>query len=103
MTCLPPSAPASPHRTTAGRIRPSALREAGTQLESEDLAILGMLAHGIPPSEIAATLTMDERWLIARRWAMLEPLAGKPARRPSARSAIASAPRAAPAGASRPS
>ena len=85
-----------------GRVSPTALREAGAQLESEDLAILGMLAHDIPASEVAATLTMDERWLIARRWAMLERLAGKPARRPSARSAIASAPRAA-AGASRPS
>jgi DNA-binding NarL/FixJ family response regulator len=81
-------------------LSPDALREAGAQLEHDDLAILGMLVHGIPPSEIAATLTMDERWLLARRWAMLERLAGKPARRPTARS-LASAPRTAPASASR--
>jgi len=79
-------------------LSPGALREAGAQLEPDDLAILGMLIHGIPPNEIAATLTIDERWLVARRWAMLERLAGKPARRPAARSPHASAPRAALAG-----
>ena len=30
-----------------------------TRLEPDDLAILGMLAHHVPPTEIAATLSMD--------------------------------------------
>ena len=80
-----------PSLTKGGRISPDALREAGAQLDPDDLAILGMLAHGVAPSEIAATLTMDERWLVARRWAMLERLAGKQARRPGARSPRADA------------
>lgn len=77
----------------ADGLSPGALREAGAQLEPDDLAILGMLAHGIPPAEIAATLTMDARWLVARRWAMLERLARKPARRPAAQSPLDRGPR----------
>jgi len=65
---------------------PAALREAGAQLESEDLSILGMLVHGIPPAEIAATLAMDEEWLVARRWAMLGRLSGRPTRGSAERS-----------------
>lgn len=76
----------SPHH--GDRISPDALREAGARLEPDDLAILGMLAHGIPPTEIAATLALDERWLSARRWALLERLARKPARRPATRSLL---------------
>ena len=34
-----------------------------------------MLAHGVAPAEIAATLSIDEAWLTARRWAMLERIA----------------------------
>ena len=75
-------------------LSPNALRQASAQLEPDDLAILGMLAHDVPPAEIAATLTIDQRWLLARRWAMLERLAGKPTRRPPARSPDADAPRA---------
>lgn len=62
------------------RIGPDALRDAGAQLERDDLAILGMLAHGTPASEVAGTLGLDGAWLLARRWAMLERLARKPAR-----------------------
>lgn len=50
----------------ADGLSPSGLREAGAQLEPDDLAILGMLAHGIAPAEIAATLTMDEQAPSAR-------------------------------------
>ena len=74
-------------------LSPKALHEADAQLEPDDLAILGMLAHDIPPAEIAATLAIDERWLVARRWAMLERLAGKPARRAATRSPRAAVPR----------
>jgi len=58
------------------QISPVALRDAGAHLEPDDLAILGMLIHDIPAAEIAATLEMEERWLLARRWAILERLAG---------------------------
>lgn len=53
---------------------PGALNAAGAQLEPEDLPVLGMLTAGIDPDEIARTLGIDERWLTARRWAMLERL-----------------------------
>ena len=66
-------------------IDPGALRDAGAQLEPGDRAILAMLAHGTAPHEVAATLAMDASWLQARRWAVLERLAGKPARRRPAR------------------
>jgi DNA-binding NarL/FixJ family response regulator len=67
-----------PLRFGAG-LSPDALREAGARLAPGDVAILGMLATGTPPAEIAATLKIDESWLVARRWAMLERLARKPA------------------------
>jgi DNA-binding NarL/FixJ family response regulator len=50
-----------------------ALREAGEDLEPEDLPILGMLAHGVEHDEIAETLGLEPAWLLARRWAMLAP------------------------------
>src|SRR3954463_5319806 len=50
-----------------------ALREAGEDLEADDLPILGMLAHGIEHDEIAETLGLEPEWLLARRWAMLAP------------------------------
>ena len=58
-----------------GQLTARALREVGTGLDPGDLAILGMLAHGVAPTEIAATLSIDEAWLTARRWAMLERIA----------------------------
>jgi DNA-binding NarL/FixJ family response regulator len=63
----------------AGRARPGldarALREAGARLETDDLPILGMLAHGVGEDEIAGTLGLEPEWLRARRWAMLTRLA----------------------------
>jgi two-component system response regulator DevR len=52
-------------------LAPQALREAGERLDPDDLPILGMLAHGVSPEEIAGTLGLDPEWLTARRWAML--------------------------------
>ena len=66
-------------------IDPGAMRDAGAQLEPGDRAILAMLAHGTTPGDVAATLTMDGSSLQARRWAVLERLAGKPTRRRRAR------------------
>lgn len=51
------------------------------RLHPDDLPIFGMLAHGTPPEEIAATLAIDAAELTARRHAMLARLAG---RRPAA-------------------
>src|SRR3954447_12414301 len=53
-----------------------ALRAAGERLAPADLPILGMLAHGVSEEEIGGTLGLDPEWLAARRWAMLERLAG---------------------------
>ena len=57
-----------------------ALRAAGERLDGDDLPVLGMLAHGVPPAEIAQTLGIEERWLVARRRAMLELLRRRPRR-----------------------
>jgi DNA-binding NarL/FixJ family response regulator len=67
-----------------------AMESAGARLDADDLPIFGMLAHGTPPAEIAATLRMDPAWLVARRWAMLEQLREASARRraPGASSAL---------------
>lgn len=62
-------------------VSPQIMETAGSRLDPEDLPILGMLMHGTPPAEIAETLNMSERWLTARRWAMLECLRGGPSRR----------------------
>jgi DNA-binding NarL/FixJ family response regulator len=62
-----------------------AMESAAARLDTEDLPIFGMLAHGTPADEIAATLRMDPAWLIARRWAMLEQLRGATARRRASR------------------
>jgi DNA-binding NarL/FixJ family response regulator len=51
------------------------------RLPSEDLPILGMLRHGVPADEIAATLGIDDTELVARRWGMLESLSAAPDRR----------------------
>lgn len=66
-------------------IVPAAMESAASRLDTEDLPILGMLAHHTPPAEIAATLQMAESWLATRRWAMLERLTGGSARRTSPR------------------
>jgi DNA-binding NarL/FixJ family response regulator len=48
------------------------------RLSSDDLPILGMLRNAVPAHEIAATLRIEATQLAARRWAMLEVLAGSP-------------------------
>jgi DNA-binding NarL/FixJ family response regulator len=53
-----------------------ALRAVGERLDAGDLPILGMLAHGVHPREIAVTLGLEPEWLEARRWAMLSRLGG---------------------------
>jgi DNA-binding NarL/FixJ family response regulator len=64
-----------------------AMESAGARLDAADLPIFGMLAHGTPAAEIAATLRMDPAWLVARRWAMLEQLRDGSARRRAPRAA----------------
>jgi DNA-binding NarL/FixJ family response regulator len=59
----------------------AALHAAGALLDPDDLPVLGMLAHGVPPAEIAATLEIGEDRLTARRRAMSERLRGGTARR----------------------
>jgi DNA-binding NarL/FixJ family response regulator len=72
-------------RAAAGGVRPAldgeALRTAGEQLEPGDLPILGMLAHGVQPADVADTLGIAPEWLTARRWAMLTQLDPSPRRR----------------------
>jgi DNA-binding NarL/FixJ family response regulator len=63
---------------------PRALRAAGERLEPGDLPILGMLAHGVGATEVAATLKLDLETLEARRWAMLARLGDTPRRAPLA-------------------
>jgi DNA-binding NarL/FixJ family response regulator len=50
---------------------PRALRAVGARLSTDDLAILGMLAHGGGDEEIAATLGVGAESLLSRRAAML--------------------------------
>jgi DNA-binding NarL/FixJ family response regulator len=66
-------------------IRHDVAETAAARLDAEDLPILGMLRHRTPPAEIAETLGIDEAWLAARRWAMLERLSGRPTRRTPSR------------------
>jgi len=61
-----------------------ALRALGERLDEGDLPILGMLAHGVDPREIASTLGLEPEWLEARRWAMLSRLGGAARRHPLA-------------------
>ena len=56
-------------------ISPLVLEAIGSKLDAEDLSILGMLIHGIPAADIAATLKDEPARLTARRRAMLERLA----------------------------
>src|SRR6185295_13061171 len=53
---------------------PRALRTVGAALDPEDLAILGMLAHGVSEREVAATLGLEPELARARRAAMLAKL-----------------------------
>ena len=57
-------------------IAPVAMESVARRLDTNDLPILGMLAHRTPPAEIAATLRINETWLNTRRWAMLKKLTG---------------------------
>jgi DNA-binding NarL/FixJ family response regulator len=65
--CLPP-------------VAPHVDRDLGARLAPEDLPILGMLRHGVPAPELAATLGIDGAELATRRWAMLETLTAAPER-----------------------
>lgn len=60
---------------------PTVSEGVAARLDAEDMPILGMLLHRIPAAEIAETLAVDESWLSARRWAILERLRGRPSRR----------------------
>jgi DNA-binding NarL/FixJ family response regulator len=60
---------------------PQVAANAGARLAPEDLPILGMLRHGVPANEIAATLGVAIGELAIRRWAMLEVLMAAPDRR----------------------
>jgi DNA-binding NarL/FixJ family response regulator len=55
---------------------PLALRAAGERLDPADLPVLGMLVHGLPPTEIANTLGVERNRLDERRRAMLARLRG---------------------------
>jgi DNA-binding NarL/FixJ family response regulator len=50
------------------------------RLAPEDLPILGMLRHGVPAPEVAATLGVGPGELATRRWAMLQLLTAAPER-----------------------
>jgi DNA-binding NarL/FixJ family response regulator len=64
-------------------LRPTApaLRTVSAALDPEDLPILGMLVHGTPPADVAATLGIGADALRARRWAILRRLTPRRARR----------------------
>ena len=66
-------------------VTPATMQAVASQLDTTDLPIFGMLAHGTPPVEIATTLRIDEDWLDTRRWAMLARLTGGSQRRSSPR------------------
>ena len=60
--------------TRLPEISPSVLRASGLKLEAEDLPILGMLVHRVPPDDIADTLNISPARLALRRWRILERL-----------------------------
>jgi DNA-binding NarL/FixJ family response regulator len=62
-------------------IPPAALQSAGSLLDPGDLPILGLLRYRTAPADIAQALGTSEEWLRGRRWAMLERLLQRPARR----------------------
>jgi DNA-binding NarL/FixJ family response regulator len=56
------------------KITPHGLAMSGSGLPPEDLPILGMLIHGVPPDDIAMTLDLDPSRLSRRRRSILERL-----------------------------
>jgi DNA-binding NarL/FixJ family response regulator len=66
-------------------VSPQAAATLGGRLDAEDLPILGMLRHGVPADEIAATLGVAGGDLVIRRWAMLELMTAAPERLESRR------------------
>jgi DNA-binding NarL/FixJ family response regulator len=60
---------------------PQALQAAGERLDARDLPVLGMLAEGVAPAEIAKTLQIGNEELHVRRSVMLGRLRGRPRRR----------------------
>ena len=67
--------------TRMPEISPLVLKASGFKLDPEDLPILGMLVHGVPADDIAATLNVTPAWLGVRRWGMLEKLRDRRPRR----------------------
>lgn len=67
-------------QTRVPRPAPATMESALSGLEADDLPIVGMLMHGTPENEIAATLDLEEEWLGARRWAITERIRGRRAR-----------------------
>jgi DNA-binding NarL/FixJ family response regulator len=61
-------------RVVPRTITPAAMTAVSEAIDPEDLPILAMLMHDTPPAEIAATLDITGRWLLARRWAILRRL-----------------------------
>jgi DNA-binding NarL/FixJ family response regulator len=66
-------------------VSPQSAATLGGRLDAEDLPILGMLRHGVPADEIAATLGVAGGDLVTRRWAMLELMTAAPERLESRR------------------
>jgi DNA-binding NarL/FixJ family response regulator len=63
------------------------LAAASFDLDIKDRPILGMLANGTPPGEIATVLGVSEQWLDIRRWAILQRLKAPPRDRRSEKAA----------------
>jgi len=61
-------------------LTPAVMEATASGLDTDDLPVVGMLLHGTPAAEIAATLNVSEDWLIARRWAILRHLRRRPSR-----------------------
>ncbi|MBE2317211.1 response regulator transcription factor [Solirubrobacter sp. CPCC 204708] len=75
---------APPHVLTAvlrGEVRPTvdprALRALGARLEAPELAVLGMLVHGVAEEEVATTLGLTREQALARRAQILARLDGR--------------------------
>ena len=68
-------------RSTSFSVSASTLAAVSHQLDIDDRPIVGLLAAGTPPDEIASVLAVSEEWLDARRWAMLQQLKASPRRR----------------------
>lgn len=64
-----------------GELRPAldprALRALGERLEPPELAVLGMLVHGVADTEVAETLGLTREQTLARRSQMLARLDGR--------------------------